>query len=177
MHRIDAEGNVGNLFSDGDPALGIPGTKVDAEILNAIQEELCNLLGALGVTLIKGTNDQLATAFGPNVVSAAGIIDLTMTGPGNTQEVSKISESNLGTPFMASSQVVQVPFARAMVNASYISIPVDLTQTLYGKTIADADVISVLHQDAAYVTFACKGTPLSGTRRFSFVVIGYPPTV
>ena len=64
MYRIDADGHVANLFSDGDPSLGVPGTKVPAEWMNAVQEELCAILAAAGVALVKATSNQLAAALG-----------------------------------------------------------------------------------------------------------------
>lgn len=63
MHKIDADGNIAGEFSDGDEGLGILGTKVDAAWLNAVQEEIVNLLLDMGVVLAKGTNTQLSTAF------------------------------------------------------------------------------------------------------------------
>jgi hypothetical protein len=62
MHRIDAADHADNLFSEGNPATGTPGTKVSAEWLNAVQEELCNALAAAGVAPNKGSNSQLADA-------------------------------------------------------------------------------------------------------------------
>jgi hypothetical protein len=62
MHRTDGTDNVANLFADPDPGTGRLGTKVDAAIMNAIQEELCNLLEGMGVILVKGTNTQLLAA-------------------------------------------------------------------------------------------------------------------
>lgn len=61
MHRVDTSGNVANHFDDGDPLVPRLPTQVDAAILNAFQEELANAIEAMGVTLIKGTNNQLAT--------------------------------------------------------------------------------------------------------------------
>jgi len=62
MHRTDGTGHVDNKFTDGNPATGTPGTKVEKEWLNAVQEELCNLLEGMGVTLVKGTWNQLLGA-------------------------------------------------------------------------------------------------------------------
>lgn len=80
MHRIDADAHVANQFSDGNPTTGTPGTKVDSAWLNAVQEEVCNLLvTALGVALVKGTNNQLSTALAPVIAkaNAAGAAVLT----------------------------------------------------------------------------------------------------
>jgi hypothetical protein len=79
MHRIDADGHVANAFSDGDEGLGVPGTKVDAAWLNAAQEEICNLLEELGVTLTKGVNTQLRGAVAPNIAKAWAKVQLGAT--------------------------------------------------------------------------------------------------
>jgi hypothetical protein len=63
MHRIDAPGATGaNLFTEGNPALGIPATEVSDDWLNDVQEELCNLIENQGITLVKGNQNQLENA-------------------------------------------------------------------------------------------------------------------
>jgi hypothetical protein len=62
MHRIDAADHDGNLFSEGNPATGTPGTKVSAAWLNAVQEELCNAIGLAGIVLNKAVSTQLRAA-------------------------------------------------------------------------------------------------------------------
>ncbi len=63
MHRIDSPGATGaNLFTEGNPSLGIPATEVSDDWLNDVQEELCNFIENQGVTLAKGTQSQLETA-------------------------------------------------------------------------------------------------------------------
>lgn len=62
MHRIDADAHVSNLFDEGDPGVPREPTQVDADWLNAVQEEICNLITANGTALVKGTNTQLRDA-------------------------------------------------------------------------------------------------------------------
>lgn len=62
MHRIDADAHASNLFADGDDVTGTPGTKLSAAWLNAVQEEICNLLVGMGVALSKADNTQLLAA-------------------------------------------------------------------------------------------------------------------
>lgn len=61
MFRIDSPGaTVTNLFTEGNPALGIPATEVSADWLNdTVQEELCNVVENAGLTLSKVDNTQL----------------------------------------------------------------------------------------------------------------------
>lgn len=64
MHRIDTNGHVGNLFNEGDPAVPRLPTQVDKHIMNALQEEIAGSVEAAGITLVKGTNNQLAKTIG-----------------------------------------------------------------------------------------------------------------
>lgn len=59
MHRIDTDGSVAGAFSDGNPATGTKGTKLDDDWANAVQEELCAVVETCGGTLSKGTNNQV----------------------------------------------------------------------------------------------------------------------
>lgn len=74
MHRIDsfgtavslpAAGAVGDTvgyFTEGNPVTSTPATRVSADWLNAIQEELIGVITAAGLTPTKGTNNQLLAA-------------------------------------------------------------------------------------------------------------------
>lgn len=72
MHRIDADAHVANMFDEGDPGVPRAPTQVDADWLNAVQEELCNAITNAGITLVKGTNTQLRSAL-VNVLTAQTI--------------------------------------------------------------------------------------------------------
>lgn len=63
MHRIDGPGaTIDNLFTEGDPASGIPATTVTGNWLNAVQEEIANAVLEAGLVLAKPDNTQLADA-------------------------------------------------------------------------------------------------------------------
>lgn len=62
MHLIDAAGHVNNQFVHEDPATNRPPTEIDAAWLNAIQNEIANVITASGVPLNKSENDQLFAA-------------------------------------------------------------------------------------------------------------------
>lgn len=51
MKRIDADGNLSGMFTDGNPSTGVVATEVDSTWLNAIQEELVAVATATGATL------------------------------------------------------------------------------------------------------------------------------
>ncbi len=71
MHRIDTSGNVDNRFHPGNPATGQQATLIDQDWLNAVQEEIVNVILAANIDLEKGTNDQLADAI---VALIAGVV-------------------------------------------------------------------------------------------------------
>lgn len=69
MHRIDTStaqkdkfGAGKSGFTSGNPQTGVPATEVSAEILDAMQEELCAVIEAAGMTLDKAKNNQLLAA-------------------------------------------------------------------------------------------------------------------
>jgi hypothetical protein len=63
MHRIDAAGATAeNLFTEGNPVLGIPATEVSDDWLNDMQENVAQAIEAAGIVLEKGIYDQLADA-------------------------------------------------------------------------------------------------------------------
>ncbi|QDH35862.1 hypothetical protein [Porphyrobacter sp. YT40] len=71
MHRIDTSGNVDNRFHPGNPATGQQATLIDQDWLNAVQEEIVNVILQANIDLEKGTNDQLAAAI---VALIAGVV-------------------------------------------------------------------------------------------------------
>lgn len=62
MHRIDGAGHVGNMFVTEDPAINRPPTEVTAEFMNALQQELAQVIEVSGITLSKPDNTQLTKA-------------------------------------------------------------------------------------------------------------------
>lgn len=78
MHKIDTDGHVSNRFVDGNPLTGQPATLVDAAFMNALMDEIVNVIEHAGISLAKGTNTQLrqaiisiATGGGSSVTAAA----------------------------------------------------------------------------------------------------------
>lgn len=91
MHRIDGPGATGqSLFTEGNPATGTPATTVTADWLNAVQEELVELLAALGGSPDKQQNDQLATA----LMAALGEL-VDATEPATQEEAEAGTETDL----------------------------------------------------------------------------------
>ena len=71
MHRIDADGHVGNLFVPGNPAIGQRATQCDAAWLNGVQQNLCHAIEQAGIVLSKGDDAQLYQAI---LAIAAGVV-------------------------------------------------------------------------------------------------------
>lgn len=96
MHRTDADSNVANLFVDPVPGT-TTATQVDAPWLNAVQEEICNLLEGLGVTLVKATRTQLRDALGPDAVNGTllkGMASFSGSAGGRARLIMKGAASN-----------------------------------------------------------------------------------
>ncbi len=62
MFKIDSSGNVAGMFTNGDPATGVPATVVSDQWLNAIQTELVNVATSTGAALDKADSTQVLTA-------------------------------------------------------------------------------------------------------------------
>lgn len=70
-HRVDTAGNVANMFIDKNPATNTPGTIVDDEWLNSVQEEYLEPIELAGDTLDKAKRDQLAGAIAVRIDTIA----------------------------------------------------------------------------------------------------------
>lgn len=63
MHRIDhATAAPGNLFTEGNPATATPATTVTDDWLNDVQGNICDVVEAAGIALVKGDYTQLRQA-------------------------------------------------------------------------------------------------------------------
>lgn len=75
--------NPDRYFTDGNPGGGIPATIVDADWANAVQEEICNVITAAGISLSKTTRTQLRDAIyalaGQKYVHTQGSANTTWT--------------------------------------------------------------------------------------------------
>jgi hypothetical protein len=91
MHRIDTDGHVNNLFTDGNPQTGQASTLVDSAWLNAIQENIIGALAAANIPLVKGNNGQLAAAI---IALIAGVVG---TGGGSVPTTRQLVTTGLLT--------------------------------------------------------------------------------
>jgi hypothetical protein len=73
MHRIDGPGQIGNRFTAGNPAAGQQATRVTAEWLNDVQENIVRVIEQGGIVLEKGAADQLYLAIVEIASGASGV--------------------------------------------------------------------------------------------------------
>jgi hypothetical protein len=62
VHRIDEEGALRGMFTEGDAGQSIPATKVSDDWLNDVQGEIASFIEAAGIALVKGNRAQLRGA-------------------------------------------------------------------------------------------------------------------
>lgn len=78
MHRIDVPtATVDNKFTEGNPGTGVPATKVSADIMNAVQEEVVYVIEQAGIALNKADNTQLRAAIQKMITDSAKSISIT----------------------------------------------------------------------------------------------------
>lgn len=67
MHYIDAADNLAGQFQGGNANIGLKGTVVDASWLNAVQDEICNVVTKGGEDLDKNSNTQMKESIDYNL--------------------------------------------------------------------------------------------------------------
>lgn len=82
MHKNDhATAGPSGEFLKPDPATGVPGTRLTADLANAIVDEISNVITGQGIPLVKSSNDQLAQALGQiGAVPTSGFRNLLDNG-------------------------------------------------------------------------------------------------
>lgn len=130
MQRIDTDGvsavlpvasGVGSTigyFTEGDPGVGILGTKVSADWLNGIQEELAKVIEEAGLSLDKADNTQLydavlahisANAISGSLGSTPNIVPVTNGSGGLSLQPSQVEINSSGEMGNVSRLAVGVP--------------------------------------------------------------------
>ena len=123
MHRIDGSGHAANMFTEGNPGLGVPPTVVTDDWLNDVQENLVDVILNAGVPLTKGRaqdlRDAIVALIGVHapVVSVPdasttqkGVVELA-TGP----EAAALTAANLAITPNALASVVATSAAFGLV--------------------------------------------------------------
>lgn len=81
MHRIDGPGHLHNRFADGNARKGHEGTVVKAAWLNAVQEELINVIEVAGLSPNKNDDTQLLQAIRALIPQTVATFDDLRAGP------------------------------------------------------------------------------------------------
>jgi hypothetical protein len=123
MHKTDAPGHVGNLFSDGNPAVGQQATMVDAAWLNGVQESLRYLVEQANLPLIKGDYTKVYAAIVAIATGAAG------AGGGSVPTARQILAAGLaaGGGDLTANRTITVPKASAAEVAAGVRDDVAVT--------------------------------------------------
>lgn len=125
MRRIDTATKAVDLFGagkhgfkNGDPALAILATKLNAEFFNAMQEELAGIVEAAGLALSGGDNTQLLQALrAAGVFQTQAQFDFT-TKAATTAFVQRALGSFSGIASIASNTALTAAFVGCRVNVS-----------------------------------------------------------
>ena len=145
MFRIDAPTNVASLpapaaagtagyFRDGDLTTGLVGTRVTADFLNAVQEELIAVILAGGLTPSKTVRTQVRDAINQLISTAAITIASTAEAQAWANNTKAITPLRLAQAFQGSNQ--------SLATSGYQKIPGGLILQ-WGVSLAVADQVSI----------------------------------
>jgi len=152
MERIDAYGAVevmpvpaatgaiAGFFTEGDPSTGVPATRVSADWLNNMQEELAGVIEAMGLTLDKADPTQLLAAL--MIMTGIPSAPLSVT-------TSDATVTDLGTVSVDEDEQV-------MVEASVLGRKSD------GSEFYAAKIVGSFYRNSAGNVTALGGASISG---------------
>lgn len=141
-------------FKDGNKALGIPATIVNAEFLNAIQEEIANVIEGQGIVLDGGVYTQLRQAILDMIADNLVTVPDATTAVKGKVELSTDAETQTG-----------IDPDKAVTPASLSSRTATLTRTGLLAIASDAEAVSGIDGLKAIVPsalLAAFGTALLG---------------
>lgn len=131
MHRTDAPGNVAGFYVSRDPLVPTAGTIFRSKEANAIQEEICQVIEAAGITL-RSTADDETAGWGGQLLEA--IRSLSGITPGCRLELSNTWQN--GTDGDQTGNVLYlVPYLTASM-----PVPLNATGAFRGITVPDAGI-------------------------------------
>lgn len=99
MHRIDSStATADHKFTLGDPANQVPATVITADIMNAFQEELVQVVDDAGASLNKADNTQVSTAITTRINAAINALNSALTNTINGVNSALSSSINQHAP-------------------------------------------------------------------------------
>jgi hypothetical protein len=84
MHKVDSPGHLANEFTNGDPSMGVPRTRLEAKWMNSLQRELVGVVEQAGLTL-SDTNDAQIRASVILHVTTVAALRLVPIPPGTSR--------------------------------------------------------------------------------------------
>jgi phage-related tail fiber protein len=185
MHKIDGPGNVAGQFIDEDPENEIPGTQVTSKWLNTMQEEVANVVTAMGLTLDDTQNNQLLQAITRMVAGTDLIVrytttaNIALTGLGLQTGGDWPSDLTVGDFILVKNQTVSqdngwyLAAGGTWPRVSYLDSSAEITPgklTKVTEGLANADSMWMLTTDGPIVLNA---SPLIFERKDSYNGIRY----
>jgi hypothetical protein len=134
MKRTDADGHVSNLYTDGNPSLGVVATVLNASAMNAIQEEICNVIEGAGITLDPLDSTQLKQA----IQNGGGSLNFSLAN-------NQVAAANVTGLLLdkTKTRAATIPFLLHRQTDTPLEYDVVGVITLYYKPVADSWNISV----------------------------------
>lgn len=157
MKRVDAPGFApGNLFTNGNPSLNIPATTVDDSIMNAIQEEIVNVVLASGQTLDQTNVNLTQLLAAVQFIAASGGAQFNQTIVNNQNSPANITNMVLNS---------------AAVKAAFIDFTIQRQSDTGGSDVVETGVLHAVYNDVAG-TWAIKNTSMHDDAGVVFTITG-----
>jgi len=164
MHRIDSVGNVGGLWSDGNPVAGLTPTRSDDDWFNAVQEELIAPLTAAGITPVKGSNGQVLDAI-RRLTHRPAARQCVQHGALSSGLPAILSTSvNLNVNILATATAIRLTFASGVDAYGNVDLPATVS--------ADTTTLLTASQANCWI-YATFGAPVTFGHSILAPVYGY----
>ncbi len=169
MHRTDGSDNVANLFTDGNPGMGVPATVIEQHWLNDLQENVCRVIEDFGLALVKDDYNQLRTVLRTRTAKCWGKV--VTDGIGGVV----VTGLNVNGASIASN-VITVNFLVALADVNYVVVP---TQTISSATTSNVSVGAHSHATGLFKLSVfdasnARMNPAAVASEVRFVVFGNP---
>lgn len=171
MRRIDTATKAVDLFGagkhgfkDGDPALAILATKLNAAFFNSIQEELSRAIEGAGLTLAPSDNTQLLAAI---TALARGVLPKRSFASSDFIRIPDVPGGLIiqWGSMSFSAGVVSVTFAQAFPNQVFVVVPGDASA---------AGNLAYIGADAPTLSgFTGRSSNAADTGAARYITIGY----